>query len=101
MGTDLDRHVDRFVVVAHANQLPENLYPSTFPNTLIEVAVDWYAQVPVSFATWNALRDVFLKRFRPRSFILGLIDRVRTIKLGVNERIVMEETSMLQQIIIF
>ena len=53
MGTDPNRHVDRFVVVARANQLPENLYLSTFPSTLIEVAADWYAQVPVSFATWN------------------------------------------------
>ena len=87
MGTDPDRHVDRFLVVARANQLPENLYLSTFPSTLIEVATDWYAQVPVPFATWNALRDVFLERFRPRSFILRLIDRIRTIKMGINERI--------------
>ena len=57
MGTDLDCHVDRFVVVARANQLLKNLYLSTFPNTLIEVAANWYAQVPVPFATWNALRD--------------------------------------------
>ena len=26
LGTDPNRHVDRFVVVAHANQLPENIY---------------------------------------------------------------------------
>ena len=36
---------------------------------------------------WNALRNVFLERFHPRSFVLGLIDRIRTIKMGVNEGI--------------
>ena len=40
MGTNPDRHVNRFVVVAHANQLLENLYLSTFPSTLIKVAAD-------------------------------------------------------------
>ena len=87
MGTDSDRHVDRFVVVARANQLLENLYLSTLPSTLIEVAIDWYAQIPVHFATWNVLRDVFLERFCPRSFIPELIDRVRTIKMGIYEGI--------------
>ena len=87
MGTDPDRHVDRFVVVAHANQVSKNLYLFTFPSTLIEVAADWYAQVLVPFAIWNALRDAFLEWFRPRSFIPGLIDRMGTIKMGVNEGI--------------
>ena len=46
MGTDPDRHVDRFIIVASANQLSENLYLSTFPNTLIDAAADWYSQLP-------------------------------------------------------
>ena len=33
------------------------------------------------------LRDAFLEWFCPRSFILGLIDRVRAIKMGVNKGI--------------
>ena len=33
------------------------------------------------------LRDAIVERFCPRSFIPRLIDRVRTIKMGVNEGI--------------
>ena len=40
MGTDPDRHVDRFVIVASANQLHERLYLSTFPSTLIDAATN-------------------------------------------------------------
>ena len=40
MGTDPDQHVDRFIIVANANQLPQNLYLSTFPSTLIDAAAD-------------------------------------------------------------
>ena len=40
MGTDPDRHVDRFIIVASANQLPERLYFSTFHGTLIDAATD-------------------------------------------------------------
>ena len=75
------------MVVAYANQLPENLYLSTFPSTLIDVATYWYTQVPVPFVTWNALKDAFLEQFCPRSFIPRLIDRMRIIKMGVNEGI--------------
>ena len=87
MGTDPDRHVDRFIIVANANQLPQHLYLSTFPSTLIDAAVDWYSQLPAPPADWNALRNAFLTRFRPRSFVPGLTDRIRTIKMGVNEGI--------------
>ena len=87
MGTDPDRHVDRFIIVANANQLSERLYLSTFPSTLINAAADWYSQLPAPLADWNALRNAFLTRFRPRSFVPGLIDRVRTIKMEVNEGI--------------
>ena len=87
MGTDPDRHVDRFIIMANANQLPQNLYLSTFPSTLIDVAADWYSQLPAPPVDWNALRNAFLTRFRPRSFVPGLIDRIRTIKMGVNKGI--------------
>ena len=87
MGTDPDQHVDRFIIVANANQLPQHLYLSTFPSTLIDVAADWYSQLPAPPVDWNALRNAFLTRFRPRSFVPGLIDRIRTIKMGVNEGI--------------
>ena len=87
MGTYPNRHVDRFIIVANANQLPERLYLSTFPSTLIDATADWYAQLPAPPADWNALRNAFLERFRPRSFIPGLMDRVRTIKMRVNEGI--------------
>ena len=87
MGTDPDRHVDRFIIVANANQLPQHLYLSTFPSTLIDAAADWYSQLPAPPADWNTLRNAFLTRFRPRSFVPGLIDRIRTIKMGVNEGI--------------
>ena len=40
MGTDSDRHVDRFEIMASANQLPKCLYLSTFPSTLIDAAAD-------------------------------------------------------------
>ena len=69
MGTDPDRHVDRFIIVANANQLPQNLYLSTFPSTLIDAIADWYSQLPAPPADWNALRNAFLTRFRPRSFV--------------------------------
>ena len=87
MGTDPDRHVNRFIIVANANQLPQHLYLSTFPSTLIDAAADWYSQLPAPPADWNALRNAFLTRFRPRSFVPGLIDRIRTIKMGINEGI--------------
>ena len=87
MGTDPNQHVDRFVIVASANQLPQHLYLSTFPSTLIDVVGDWYVQLPDPPVDWNALRNAFLERFRPRSFVPGLIDRVRTIKMGLNKGI--------------
>ena len=43
MGTDPDQHVDRFIIVANANQLPQNLYLSAFPSTLIDAVADWYS----------------------------------------------------------
>ena len=43
MGIDPDRHVDRFIIVANANQLPQHLYLSTFPSTLIDAAANWYS----------------------------------------------------------
>ena len=87
MGTDPDQHVDRFIIVANANQLPQNLYLSTFPSTLIDVATDWYSQLPAPPVDRNTLRNAFLTRFRPRSFVPGLINRIRTIKMGVNKGI--------------
>ncbi|HYP42877.1 MAG TPA: hypothetical protein VEQ18_02540, partial [Candidatus Nitrosocosmicus sp.] len=87
IGTDPDRHVDRFLIVARANQLPQPLYLTTFPSTLIDIAGDWYSQLPAAPATWEDLRDDFLRRFRPRSFVPGLIDRIRNIKMGMNEGI--------------
>ena len=87
METDPDRHVDRFIIMANANQLLERLYLSMIPSTLIDAAADWYSQLQAPPADWNALRNAFLTRFRPRSFVPGLIDRVRTIKMGVNEGI--------------
>ena len=79
--------MDRFVVVACANQFPKNLYLTTFPSTLIDVATEWYAQVLTLFATWNALREAFLSQFCRRPFIPQLIDKVRIIKMGVNKKI--------------
>ena len=87
VGTDPDRHLDRFCVVARANQLPQNLYLTTFPSTLIDGAGDWYAQLPAPPETWDELRTAFLTRFRPRSFIPGLIDRIRNIKMNDHEGI--------------
>ena len=87
MEIDPDRHVDRFIIVASVNQLLECLYLSTFPSTLIDTTADWYAQLLAPPANWNTLRNAFLERFHPRSFVPGLIDRIRTIKMGVNEGI--------------
>ena len=94
MGTEPEQYVDRFIIVASANQLPECLYLSTFPSTLIDAAADWYAQLPAPPADWNAFRNAFLERFRPRSFEPRLIDRIRTIKMGVNEGIDSHYTRM-------
>lgn len=87
LGTDPNQHIDRFKIVAIANQLPTNLFLSTFPSTLLGGAGRWYSILPNVPLTWDALCKEFLLRFRPKSFRHNLIDRVCTIKMGPHETI--------------
>ena len=65
---DLHAYVDYFVVVAKANQLPEDNYLTSFPSNLFGIAREWYSNVQPRPASWNELRKAFLFSFRPQAF---------------------------------
>lgn len=85
-GTDPDAHVSMFNVVCAANLIPEAQFLVTFPATLYGAAQEWY-QTHRPFATWDALRDAFLTRFRPLAFTESLQERLRTIRMAVGESV--------------
>jgi len=83
-GTDPDVHVRKFEIACAANSVPPNKQMEVFAATLQENAFLWYSrQQP--FATWNDLKDAFLHYFRPLGFENSLMEKLRTIRMGINE----------------
>ena len=56
-----------------------------FVASLQEEAFAWYLRQP-PFADWNALKTAFLDHLRPLEFANSLKERLRTIRMGINER---------------
>ena len=57
-----------------------------FAATLQKNAFLWYS-CQTQFADWNALKDAFLQYFRPLGFENSLMEKLRTICMGINETI--------------
>ena len=55
-----------------------------FAATLQENAFLWYSRQP-PFADWNALRNAFVLYYRPLGFENSLMERLRTIRMGIRE----------------
>ena len=64
-GDDPDAYVDRFLIVATANELPQAKYITNFPRNLVGNAGEWYATLNPRLENWEGLRDAFLGRFKP------------------------------------
>jgi hypothetical protein len=61
---DPDAYVNRFQIVATANELPQNKYLTSFPGNLIGNAGEWYITLNPRSVTREELRTAFLTRFR-------------------------------------
>jgi hypothetical protein len=85
-GTDPDMHVSRFLAVCAANRVLNQDYLRTFPATLDGAAFSWYQRQP-KIATWDALRDAFTAQYRPLGFRESLIERLKNIRMGVQESV--------------
>jgi hypothetical protein len=85
-GTDPDMHVSRFLAVCAANRVLNQDYLRTFPVTLDGIAFSWYQRQP-DFVDWNALRNAFIAQYRPLGFRESLIERLKNIRMGVQESV--------------
>ena len=85
-GTDPDVHVRKFEIASAANSVPQNKMMEVFAATLQENAFLWFSrQAP--FADWDALKNAFLAYFRPLGFENSLMEKLRTIRMGINETV--------------
>jgi hypothetical protein len=86
LGTDPDVHVRKFEIACAANSVPPNKQMGVFAATLQENSFLWFSrQQP--FPTWNDLKNAFLQFFRPLEFENSLMEKLRTIRMGINETI--------------
>lgn len=85
-GTDPDMHVSRFLAVCSANRVLNQDYQRTFPATLDGAAFLWYQRQPI-FADWDALRTAFIAQYRPLGFRESLIERLKNIRMGIQESV--------------
>jgi hypothetical protein len=85
-GIDPDMHVSRFLAVCTANRVLNQDYLRIFPATLDGAAFSWYQRQP-EFATWDALRDAFIAQYSPLGFRESLIERLKNIRMGVQESV--------------
>jgi hypothetical protein len=85
-GTDPDMHVSRFLAVCSTNRVLNQDYLRTFLATLDGTAFSWYQRQP-DFADWDALRNAFIAQYRPLGFRKSLIERLKNIRIGVQESV--------------
>ena len=85
-GADPDTHIAKFEVTCAANSIPPAKFQEVFAASLQEDAFAWYLRQP-AFADWNALKNAFLDHFRPLGFASSLKEKLRTIRMGINERV--------------
>jgi hypothetical protein len=85
-GTDPDMHVSRLLAVCAANRVLNQDYLRTFPATLDGAAFSWYQRQP-NFANWDALRNAFIAQYRPLGFRESLIERLKNIRMDVQESV--------------
>jgi hypothetical protein len=86
-GDDPDAYLDRFTIVAVANDLPQRKYITSFPGNLVGIAGEWYANLDPRPLTWEALRTAFLTRFRPQAFQNSLMDQLGNFRMGPYENV--------------
>ena len=84
-GADPDTHVVKFELACRANNIVDRIL-EVFAASLQEEAFAWYLRQP-PFADWNALKTAFLDHFRPLGFANSLKEKLRTIRMGINERV--------------
>ena len=85
-GADPDTHIAKFEITCAANDIPPAKFQEVFAASLQEDAFAWYQRQP-PFADWNALKNAFLAHFRPLGFASSLKEKLRTIRMGINERV--------------
>jgi hypothetical protein len=86
-GDDPDAYVDRFQIVATANELPQNKYLTSFPGNLIGNVGEWYSTLDPRPVTWEELRTAFLTRFRSQAFQNSLMDQLENFRMGPYENV--------------
>jgi hypothetical protein len=85
-GIDPDMHVLRFLAVCAANRVLNQDYLRTFSATLDGAAFSWYQRQP-NFVDWDALRNAFIAQYRPLGFRESLIERLKNIRMDVQESV--------------
>jgi hypothetical protein len=79
--------VDRFLIVATANELPQAKYLTSFPGNLVGNAGEWYETLNPRPENWEGLRDAFLTRFRLQAFQSSLMDQLGYLQMGPEENV--------------
>lgn len=82
-GAHPDTHIAKFEIPCAANDIPATKFQEVFAASLQEDACAWY-QRQAAFPDWDALN---LNHFRPLGFASSLKERLRTIRMGINERV--------------
>ena len=85
-GSDPDTHVAKFEITCVANDVRPAKFQEVFVASLHEDAFAWY-QRQHPFPNWNAHKNAFLAHFRPLGFATSLKEKLRTVRMGINERI--------------
>jgi len=86
-GEDPDAYLERFQVVAIANDLAQNKYVTSFPGNLLGEAQRWYSSLNPKPNTWNDMKDEFLNQFRPQAYHNALQDQLQSFQMYPNEPI--------------
>ena len=84
-SADPDTHVAKFEMACSANNILAAKTLEVFVASMQEEAFAWYLRQP-PLADWNALKIAFLDHLRPLEFANSLKERLRTIRMGINER---------------
>jgi hypothetical protein len=89
LGSDPDYHVREFLTACNANsaRIPSHWH-AIFPTTLDGHARQWFYRQPLGhFATWTALKDAFIAKFRLVAYTDRLTEQMHDLQMTNNETI--------------
>ena len=87
LGEDPDAYLERFQVVATANDQPQRKWATSFPGNLLEEAQRWYTSLNPRPNDWDDLRNNFLNHFRPQAYHNALQDQLQSFQMYPQESI--------------